>query len=144
MAMTRRQLIKTGIAGSIGMASLHFLATPWQRSPEFKDSSDYVYTSLNREDRDFLAAIIPIILKKSLQPKGGNSVHLILIVIRGVDEAIIGLSPTIQKELRELFMLLHFTPTRRYVAKIWGPWLWHRRVILHPFYRNGDLASSSY
>ncbi|PCI28908.1 MAG: hypothetical protein COB67_05305 [SAR324 cluster bacterium] len=123
MAITRRQLIKTGIWGSTGLVTLRLLVGPFQSTIQLPQNSEYEFLFLREADKKVLAGIIPVMLEQALgdtEQEKENSLHWVL---QGVDEAILGLTPSIQDELRELFMLLYFAPTRRLLARVWNPWL---------------------
>ena len=54
-------------------------------------------------------------------PRGAAGQALVQ-VVRGVDVAMAGLTPHVVAELRQLFGLLEFAPTRAIAAGIWSSW----------------------
>jgi hypothetical protein len=68
---------------------------------------------LDDEDRVIVAAIAPVMLGiKGTVPQ----------VVRGLDVAIAGLPLEVRAQIRQLFGILRFAPTRMVVAGIWHPW----------------------
>ncbi len=103
---TRREFLKTGIAGALLLN-----VAGCTRPAEGDDGRTMVLT-----------ALIPVFLNGALPPSGVTRPELIARTIAGVDKAIAGLSLATQREVGELFDLLSFTPTRMIVAGIWSPW----------------------
>ena len=102
---SRRQFLKTGLAGSL-LLNLAACNRPSQ----------------NGGRGTVLKALIPVILAGALPADPGNMDALITRTIAGVDKAIAGLSLATQKEIGELFDLLAFAPTRMLAAGIWSSW----------------------
>ena len=102
---TRREFLKTGVAGAL---LLNLAACT--RPPE-SDRRAVV-----------LAALIPVFLEGALPATGEARAELITRTIAGVEKAIAGLSLATQKEIGELFDLLSFAPTRMIIAGIWSAW----------------------
>ena len=118
--LTRRELIRTGVAGALvfALADCAHSATPG--ALPFADP-DYDYKQLSSDDRVLIAAIAPAMLAGVL-PQGEAGAHAIEMVVRGVDVAIAGLAPSPQAEVHQLFGLLEFGLTRALAAGIWSSW----------------------
>jgi len=102
---TRREFLKTGVAGALLLN-----IAGCSRAPG--DGGRAVV----------LAALIPVFLEGALPAGGETRSELITRTIAGVEKAIAGLSLSTQKEVGELFDLLSFAPTRMIVVGIWSPW----------------------
>lgn len=109
--ITRRRLLTGGVAAgaALAIAGLVYEFSPdgARRDPEFR------YTMLDDEDRVMVAAITPVMLGIT-----GNVSQ----VVRGLDVAIAGLPLEVRAQIRQLFGILRFAPTRMLVAGIWHPW----------------------
>ena len=115
--MTRRTLLKAGVAGVAALVLLRWLYTTTS-APPATASKD---TVLAGDARAVLAAVIPVILEGAL-PAGEDAARSLGEVLDGAAQAIAGLLPAVRKELDQLFALLAFAPTRCLVAGIWSPW----------------------
>ncbi len=113
--ITRRTLLKAGIAGGAALVTLRWLYT-FDEPPV---TSGATTSSLDASARDIIAAIVPELLKGAIPYE---AVAARAEVVAGVDRAIAGLPPATRKELDELFSLLSFAPTRCLVAGVWAPW----------------------
>jgi hypothetical protein len=99
VTLTRRKLLKTGAGGSLLLA-LSGCAPPTDHR-----------TMLRAIARAMLAGALP-----------SNNVETALdAAVRGVETAIAGLPPAVQDDVHQLFSLLEFPLTRRFVAGV-GPW----------------------
>ena len=99
--LTRRELIKTGAAGTALLALGGCAPT-----------SDH---------RALLGAIADAILDGALPAQNPQRADAVWRAVRGVHAAISGLPPAVQSEVAQLFGLLEFPLTRRVVAGV-GPW----------------------
>ena len=102
---TRREFLKTGVAGALLLNVAGCTRTPAGESRAV-----------------VLAALIPVFLEGALPASGETRSELVTRTIAGVDKAIAGLSLATQSEIGELFALLSFAPTRMIVAGVWSPW----------------------
>jgi hypothetical protein len=115
--MSRRKLLKLGLAGSAAL-----LATRWLRAATTSAPlGTHASAVLDADARAVLAAIAPVILEGAL-PAGADAASAREEALAGADQAIAGLPPAARKELAELFALLAFPPTRCLVAGVWSPW----------------------
>lgn len=124
MAMTRRQWIKTGVAGGIVLAAagLTTKGTFWGAGSRRLQTEDFQYSFLTLSDRAVLQSVAPVILTGVFTKQNPESETLLEETIRGVDLAISGFYPAVQKELRQLFSLLTLPPGRIAAAGIWRSW----------------------
>lgn len=97
----RRAFFKAGIVGSVVLGGAYSIT----RSIDFKKHSEY--TILDQDDVSNLLVLSSVILKGSSVTKVSLS-H----VVKGVEEAILGLPPMVQKEIKELLLLLKWRPLR--------------------------------
>lgn len=102
---TRRQFLKTGLAGGL-LLNLAACRRPAE----------------NGGRSSILKALVPVLLAGALPDEAKAAEMLVARTISGVDRAIAGLSLTAQKEIGELFDLLAFTPTRILAAGLWSSW----------------------
>jgi hypothetical protein len=112
--MSRRTLLKAGVAGSAALGLgrwLYTAATPRAAPLAVLDASA----------RPILAAIVPVLLDGAL-PLGAAATAAYAETLAGVEQTIAGLPPATREELAELFSLLDFAPTRCLVAGVWSPW----------------------
>ena len=113
--ISRRTLLKAGIAGGAGLLLVRWLYTSTTTpQPERTPSG-----ALDARPRAIVAAIAPVMLAGALP--AGNPV-LLQQVVAGVEQAIAGLPPAARKELDQLFALLLFGPSRALIAGVWSPW----------------------
>jgi hypothetical protein len=115
--MTRRTLLKAGVAGVAALVLLRWLYTTTSVPPA-ATSKDRV---LDSDARAVLTAVIPVILEGAL-PGGEDAAKAQREALDGAAQAIAGLPPAVRGELDQLFALLAFAPTRCLVAGVWSPW----------------------
>jgi hypothetical protein len=115
----RRELIETGIGG-MALLALASCARPSTPAAAFHDDG-YNYAILTPGDRTMIAALSTAILAGAL-PAGAAAAGALVQVVRGVDVAISGLTPSVQQEVSQLFALLEFPVTRAFAAGIWSGW----------------------
>ncbi|HEX8012793.1 MAG TPA: hypothetical protein VF814_17955 [Casimicrobiaceae bacterium] len=112
---SRRTLLKAGAAGGVALLLARWVSTP---SPFPQAPSP---PAVDAPARAILAAIIPVLLAGAL-PAGAGLPEARAETLAAVEQAIAGLAPATREELRELFSLLDFVPTRFLVAGVWSPW----------------------
>jgi len=115
LRISRRTLLKAGIAGGAALLLARWLYTP--TSPPAQPTPN----ALESDARAIIAAIIPVLLDGAL-PSGAEAPAARADTLAAVEAAIAGLPPATRKELADLFSLLGFPPTRCLVAGIWSPW----------------------
>jgi hypothetical protein len=115
--ITRRTLLKAGVAGVAALVLLRWLYTT-SSAPQERALDD---PTLDHDARAILAAVVPVILDGAL-PAGADAAKAREETLGGAARAIAGLPPAVRKELDQLFALLGFAPTRCIVAGVWSPW----------------------
>jgi hypothetical protein len=115
--ITRRTLLKVGIAGGAALLLARWLYT----ATSVPTPPDSRFTALDASAQSIVAAIVPVLLDGAL-PTGRDAAAVRADVVSGVDQAIAGLMPAVRKELDDLFSLLAFAPTRCLIAGLWSPW----------------------
>jgi hypothetical protein len=119
--LTRRQLLKTGVAGVavLGLARLGY--GPIRPDPLFTvDGAPFKV--LDAESRTALAAIARVMLKGAL-PRHGDELQAALgRAVHGCDIAISGLPGTVQDEVKQLLTLLNGRMTRRWLVGVTSSW----------------------
>lgn len=118
MPLTRRELIRTGVAGG---ALLALAGCARSIVPGAFDDAAYRYRTLSPADRELIASVAAAMLAGAL-PRGAANHQALVTVVRGVDAAIAGLTPRIVAEVHQLFGLLEFAPARALAAGVWTPW----------------------
>ncbi len=109
--LSRRQLLKTGMAGSVVLLAAGWLATPREdAAPEGVPA----FKALQERDAVVLRAIIPVMLGLPQVPVDE--------VLKGVDASVAALPPPVRDELRQLFDLLDNRWARRWLAGVREPW----------------------
>lgn len=101
--ITRRQFLKTGLAGGL-LLGIAACSRP----------------SAGGRHRAALAAIVPVMLAGAIGREDRSAA--IARTVSGVETAIAGLALPTQKEIRQLFDLLSFAPTRLLAAGLWADW----------------------
>ncbi len=110
----RRRFIKVGVAGGLALAgaSLLYRVTHHRSAP----GANFV---LEGEARALIAALLPALLDGVAavsEPPHAEA------AIKGVEQAISGLSAAAQGEIADLFSLLTLAPTRVLVVGVSRPW----------------------
>ena len=120
---TRRQFLKAGIAGGALLIAVRAAYGPFSADPVLAQDPGFDYVVLRAKDRSVLASVAPVMLAGALPADASERERAIVEVIRGVDQAVSGLPPSVQEEVAELFALLGFPVTRRLLAGVGSPWL---------------------
>jgi hypothetical protein len=115
--MTRRTLLKAGLAGGTAL----FLARWLYTQSAGTTHPDPSFVMLDERGRSIVAAIVPVLLDGALPAAPGFAAARAE-VIANVDQAIAGLPPEARKQLDQLFALLAYAPSRGLIAGIWSPW----------------------
>lgn len=110
--INRRQLIKTGMAGSAVLLAAAWLAAPPDDYPVPEPGLRLGF--LQAADGQIIRSIAPVMLGIAGLPLDA--------VVQGVDRAIGALIPAVQQELRQLFDLLANRWARWWLAGVRSPW----------------------
>jgi hypothetical protein len=113
--ISRRTLLKAGIAGGAGLLLVRWLYT----STTTVQSTPTPSGALDGSAHSIVAAIAPVMLAGALPAGDPASLREI---VAGVDQAIAGLPPAVRKEVDQLFALLSFAPSRALIGGVWSPW----------------------
>ena len=117
--LSRRQFIKTGIAGGLLLAAAAALHRPLDRAGKRALVAD---NPLDPSLRSVVRAIAPVILAGAFPAAGADRAPALERITAGVALAVGALSAAAQKEVAELFALLAFAPTRIAVAGVTASW----------------------
>ena len=109
MRLTRRQFIRTGLAGSLLLTCAGWLNAAGARR-------------LTTAEREMLAALGNALLDGALPEDGEQRRRLLAITVEGIAVEVGGLSLATQQEIGELFGLLLVAPGRRWLAGVDKPW----------------------
>jgi len=120
--ITRRQLIRTGLAGSLLLATSGCLHRRALRPAATTGSVPADTPFLDADDRVAVAAISLVLLQAVPEIDTLGRQPFAERVTDGVEQAIKGLTPAVRDELRQLFDLLGFYPARRLLAGIGRSW----------------------
>jgi hypothetical protein len=119
--LSRRELIKTGIGGVAVLVLANCARSNKAAISPFADPS-YPYNILSSADRAMIAAVGGAMLAGALPTEPAARAAALVEVVRGVDVAAAGLTPSPQGELQQLFGLLSFPLTRGFATGIWSSW----------------------
>lgn len=108
--LTRRQLIKAGLAGSVLLAG----AAWWAAPPGDRPVPATAHEVLSARDAMLVGVLAPAML-------GLPGVD-VAAVVRGVDAALAALPDATRREVRQLFDLLENPWGRRWLAGVAEPW----------------------
>lgn len=109
MMLNRRQLIQTGLAGSLFLGFSGWINAAGGRS-------------LSTAERAMLASVAAAFLDGALPKEGELRQKLLERTVDGIAKAVAGLSVATQKEIGELFGLLTIAPARLLVAGVVNSW----------------------
>ena len=112
--LTRRQLIKVGIAGAALFAASRYLDRPRAAPAD-------AYRVLDENSAKIMRALIPVVLAGSLPGEEAPRARAAGEVLAAFDRAVSGLAPAVQAELAQLFSFLNFAPSRVAFAGLWAP-----------------------
>ena len=124
MGLSRRTFLKTGIAGGAVLVTGGLLTrgTFWGQGTQLGSFDGVPFRFLTLKDQQFLRAIVPVVLAGAIRGDPSQLQARAEAVIAGVDRAIAGFQPAVQKELRQLFNLLNLAPFRMACTGVWSAW----------------------
>lgn len=127
VVLSRRGFLRTGVAGAalLGTASAGIGMSGCSEAPKAShkvDGREVEFYFLTEDDRTLLLAITPAILADALPADRNQRAQSLAQTVAGIDAAIYRFSPTMKAEFRQLFDLLHFSPTRALAAGVWQSW----------------------
>ncbi|TLD43984.1 MAG: hypothetical protein FAZ92_03757 [Accumulibacter sp.] len=109
MIVSRRQFIRTGVAGGLLLAFSGWLNAAGGRQ-------------LSVAEREMLAALCGALLDGALPVAGEERRRLVALTVDGIATTVAGLSLASQREIGELFGLLVLAPGRMVLAGVSKPW----------------------
>ncbi len=119
--LDRRQFLRTGFTSSAALATVSSLVTltGCATAPQSLYQEDGQPAFLTEEDIEMLRAVTPVVLGDAMTEAQSQDMDPFLLQ---VDGAMLALSPENRKQVRQLFDLLTFAPTRSTVAGVWSSW----------------------
>ncbi len=117
--LSRRRWFELALGGATALAVVRLArkATPARAAqPRARESA------LDPAARGIVAAIAPVMLAGALPELGERESSALRDVVDGTDAAIASLTPSVQREIAQLFKLLGFPPARFLVAGVHGSW----------------------
>ena len=119
VTLSRRQFLKTGLAGSLLLATAFALHKPLDRLGKRTLVEAVPFDGALRL---VMPALAPVILLGAMPVDKAQRLVAIQRATDSVAIAVSALSASAQRELAELFALLAFAPTRMTVAGVGSPW----------------------
>ncbi|MDP2821319.1 MAG: hypothetical protein Q8O52_01380 [Sulfuritalea sp.] len=143
---TRRQFIKTGIAGGLLLAAAAIFQKPLDRAGK---QALVAGNPLDPSLRTVIQAVAPVILQGAFPAAGADRAAALERITKGVGLAVARLGAAAQQEVAELFALLAFAPTRIAVAGVSASWDQASVAEIESFLRHWqysrlDLLKSGY
>lgn len=129
--ISRRSFLKTGLGGAMFLSTVSMTAglTGCATAPAGRVSAvdsrmdaSYQFEFLSRDDIALFEALLPAMFAGALPEEPNQRQHAIAGTIERIDQGIVMFGPANQKELRKLFDLLNFAPTRITLARVWSDW----------------------
>jgi hypothetical protein len=126
LSVERRELLKTGFWGGMFLASVSLGAslTGCATTPAGMNTQPptqrtaYHYRFLSADDLSLLTAITPVLIWQQSAKTTLSTDKL----LNDIDTAIFFFSHANQQEVRKLFDLLNFAPTRALLGGVWSSW----------------------
>jgi hypothetical protein len=116
-------MLKTGVGGAALLFGAR-VANGFSRKAARAGGDSSKFLFLTENDRETVAAIAQAMLEGALPQVGTTeNAEAIVEIVRGVDKAVSGLTPSVQAEARDLFDILDFPVTRATIAGVWMPWM---------------------
>jgi len=120
--ISRRELLKTGVAGAIVLALARCAPQRAPSTPRWTDDG-YDYRVLDPPQREIVSVIAGVMLAGALPATTARDATASLtLAVRGVDTAISGLTPSVQGEVQQLFGLLTNPIVRPLTTGLWSDW----------------------
>ncbi|WP_303292996.1 hypothetical protein [Marinobacter sp. ST-43] len=130
-SLDRRSFLKTGLGGAVFLNTISLSAglTGCATAPAGRVSSvdsrmdaRYQFQFLSRDDIALFEALLPAMFAGALPEEPNQRRFAIAGTIERIDQGIVKFGPANQQELRKLFDLLNFAPTRIALARVWSDW----------------------
>ena len=134
--LNRRQFLKIGLFGTALLATASGIATLSGCAPE---TSAQGYQQLRESDLPMLRRVIPVLLADA-----GSETHQLDTlngVLQALDNNLNHLSPSLNRQVLQLFDLLTLGVTRGVLTGIWGSWEKASDEAVHAFLKRWDGSS---
>ncbi|MHB8146183.1 MAG: hypothetical protein ACYDGM_02830 [Vulcanimicrobiaceae bacterium] len=120
--ISRRELIKTGVAGAVVLGLARCAPQRSPSAPKWTDDG-YDYRVLDPQQREVVAVIAGVMLAGALPASNAHDgTAPLTLAVRGVDTAVAGLTPSVQAEVQQLFGLLTNPIVRPLATGLWSGW----------------------
>ena len=141
MSMNRRKFLQTGLLGGVALSitAVGAKGTFWGKGSQLAKRDGVAFQFLTEKDCEVLEALVPVMLGSALT-KSANPKESLMLTIKDFDTAVSAFLPQVQKEVRELFTVLTFTPTRKLLAGVWSPWKDASHQTLDGFWNRWDQS----
>lgn len=116
--INRRQLLKFGLLGSLVLATTGGVAGLYHGFTRITPASGFIH--LRDSDLPMLRRLVPVLLEGALP--ADNPTAAVEATLRGLDNSLHHLSPSMRKQSLQLFDLLSLHATRGPTTGIWGSW----------------------
>lgn len=129
--LSRRGFLKTGLGGALLLSTVSLSAglsgcatAPAGRisAVDTRTDAGYQFQFLSRDDIALFEALLPAMFAGALPEEANQHRFAIAGAIERIDQGIAMFGPANQQELRKLFDLLNFAPTRITLARVWSDW----------------------
>ncbi len=117
VTINRRGLLKLGAGAGLALGTVGLAASLSGCSPSRPASQ---YQILRDIDLPLLSALLPALVGPHPALEADRS--LIVAALQQLDQTLAHTSPAVQKDVRDIFDLLTFAPTRGTLTGIWGNW----------------------
>src|SRR5690554_7295285 len=129
--ISRRSFLKTGLGGAMFLSTVSMTAglTGCATAPAGRVSAvdsrmdaSYRFQFLSKDDIALFEALLPAMFTGALPEEPNQRQFAVAATIERIDQGIVQFGAPNQKELRKLFDLLNFAPTRVTLARVWSDW----------------------
>ncbi|WP_372965201.1 hypothetical protein [Marinobacter sp.] len=128
---SRRSFLKTSFGGALLLGTISVSAglSGCATAPAGRVSAvgsrmnaSYQFQFLSKDDIALFEALLPAMLAGALPEEPNQQQFAIADTLERIDQGIVKFGAPNQKELRKLFDLLNFAPTRVTLARVWSDW----------------------
>lgn len=129
--LSRRSFLKTGVGGALFLGTVSMTAGLSGCATDPADhisavdnrmNASYQFQFLSTDDIALFEALVPALFVGALPEDPDKRRFEIAATIERIDQGIVQFGAPNQKELRKLFDLLNFAPTRIALARVWSDW----------------------
>ncbi|WP_374355599.1 hypothetical protein [Chitinimonas sp.] len=121
--LSRRQLIKTGLAGALLLGTARLAHGPFRAAGILPFADERHFRILDAPGRTAMAAIARVMLADALPTESALRQAAIEAAVHGCDVAIAGLPLLVQEEVKDLLALLNQPLSRRWLLGVQADWL---------------------